>query len=146
MKQIYSMARDLKDYGWWLEKYTEPLFFHLLYLCFYPSNISYQHWRGESYGFIPHSLSPFKGRHYYPDQEFIEYHLYDWLHDSDGLPKLFKDDIQKKGLIVPYTFDYVYWESIKKICGILKEVSSVLAMEHEITSDEYYAILSKYGL
>ena len=146
MRQIFSMARDIKDYGWWLEKFSESIMYHLLYLCFFPDNISYSHWRNESFGFIPHDLVPFKGRHYYPDQEFIEYHLYDWLHDSDGLPKSFKYDIQKKGLVVPNTFDLVYWKSMEKVCNILKEVSALLAENHNITSDEYFSILTKYGL
>ena len=146
MGYIFSMAEYQREYARDLQAASRQLIFHLLYMCFYPSNIAYSHWKSESYGLLPAELRPFKGKHRFPNRKFLFHNLYDHIHDSDGLPKNFKHEVQKKGLMVPYTFDMVYWDLIKKIGGIISDVVDILVEDHAITDDEYYSVLGKYGL
>ena len=146
MESVWSMAETKSKYMCYLQEHSSPWIFHLLFLYFYPDHFSYDYWRGDSFKFVPSELFRFKGTNRFPSFNFIYHNLFEAVHDSDGLMKNFKDKIRSKGLVIPNTFDMVYWDSIEKMKPLVSEVCGVLAMEHRITRDNYLSILTKHGL
>jgi len=146
MRQIFSMARYMRDAAIDIERRTDKVVTHLLFLCFFPNDQSYNHWRGESFGFLPNELKPFKGKHGYPDLDFLHYHMIDCVTDSDAWSKSFKSKITEKGLAVPYLYESLFLKKMNLINCVLRKVCLILAARHFITRDEYYKILSSVGL
>jgi hypothetical protein len=115
-------------------------------MVYFRGSSSYDHWRGESFGFLPHTISTFKGSKRYPKLDFIEQNLFLHCIDSDGVRRLFVDRVSKKGLSLPGDFQNTYWESVALVGRVLHEVSLVLYENHSILSEEYYGILDRFGL
>jgi hypothetical protein len=143
---IYSMSDSRKEMFFLLRENSDERILHLLLMAYFRDNPAYNHWRGESFGFIPHRLSTFKGSHRYPKIDFIEQNLYLHCIDSDGFVKLIRGLVNKKGLVLPSDFQDSYWKKILLVGRILHEVSIILARDHAIEDYEYYDILSRNSL
>jgi hypothetical protein len=143
---IYSMADSRQDMAHDLRRYSEPLLVHLLLLFYFKGNVSYRHWRGEAYGFVPHALIRFKGSSRFPNQKFLDQYLFKWLLDEDALLKLFSFKVTREGLPFPVNFDNTVDYALKRIGGMLHEVTGFLVDRHAIDKGEFFAILDKHGL
>jgi hypothetical protein len=143
---IFSMSDSRKEMFFLLRENSGERILHLLLMAYFRDNPAYNHWRGESFGFIPHQLSTFKGSHRYPKIDFIEQNLFLHCIDSDGFIKLFRGLVSKKSLVLPSDFQDTYRQKIHLVGLVLHEVSIILAKDHAIEDYEYYGILSRHGL
>jgi hypothetical protein len=143
---INSMAESRYDMKGTLSRYTGELFDHLLLLIYFKGNPSYNHWRGECFGFLPQYLKVFKDSHRYPSLDFIEQWVYLHLIDSDGVFNAFRDRVGYKGLFLPLDFGQTYDRAMLKIGNILHKVCLILHEDHKILPEQFYAILDQYDL
>jgi hypothetical protein len=143
---VYSMADSRKDMSHELRQLSLPLLVHLLLLVYYKEEMSYVHWRGEVFSFFPHALVRYKGQHKFPNQDFLDRHLFLWLIDEQALIKHFKHKVLKEGLLLPTEFDVSVWRSLSKIGALLHEATGILAKDHAIYPEQFYAILARHGL
>jgi len=145
---IHSMADTPSDIKMYLRFHIEVFVEHLLYLCLFPDNFSYDYWRKESHAYIPR-VPLLKGSKKIPALVFIRQHWYQWEMDGDGTvyENSFKDEARDKGLVIPSLYPVLFRKAMKeKIFPILEEISKVLAVKREISREEYYTILSRFGL
>jgi hypothetical protein len=140
------MADSRKDMSHELRQLSLPLLVHLMLLVYYKGGQSYIHWRGEVFSFFPHALVRYKGQHKFPNQDFLDRHLFLWLIDEEALIKHFKYKVLEEGLLLPMGFDADVWRSLSKIGALLHEATGVLAKDHVIQSEQFYAILGRHGL
>jgi hypothetical protein len=140
------MADSRKDMSHELRQLSLPLLVHLMLLVYYKEERSYEHWRGEVFSFFPHALVKYKGQHKFPNQDFLDRHLFLWVIDEEALIKHFKYKVLKEGLLLPRDFDSHVWGHLSKIGAFLHEVTGVLAKNHVVQSEQFYEILDKHGV
>jgi hypothetical protein len=142
---IYSMADSRQDMAHDLRRYSGPLMVHLLLLIYFSGEASYDHWRGEAFGFFPHSLVRFKGSSKFPNQEFLDKYLFRWLIDEGALLKHFAYKVLKEALPFPVGFEDTVGGSLKRVEAVLHEATGILAESHIITQEQFYGVLDKHG-
>jgi hypothetical protein len=129
-----------------LRRYSGPLLNHLLFLVYFKNEPSYNHWRGEAFGFFPHFITRFKGSHKFPSLKFLEQSIFRWLSDSDAVPSHFKYTVAQKGLELPADFEVYFPEAILIVEEVLHEATKILAADHKIESFQFSKILRDFGL
>jgi len=144
---IFSMSERRMEYSWDLKKMTESLLMHMLLLHYCKGNSAVNHWRGEAFGAVPHTLNTFKGTHRYPNAGFLKHSLYEHASDSIGVLGLFKGKLRDEGIAEPQILDASFFPVMQSVIEpALGEVCDLLAREKKIEAFEFYAILDKYGL
>jgi len=145
---IQSMAQYRETYRKDLMVLSDNLITHLLFLIYFPEEQSYNVWRNDSYDkFLPKELFRFKDTHRYPDLKFLKHNLYEYHIDTESWIPRFNYILDKKGLKHNEDVDTTIMGYLETtITGILEEACEILHRKKSISKNEYFDILSQYGL
>jgi hypothetical protein len=146
MQWIFGMSDARADMVLRLGSNSANIIILLLLLYFFPCSPAKNHWRSETYGFIPR-MTTLKGTNRFPRIDFIEQYFYLWYMDNvPGISKEFRCRVAEEGLLFPEDYGDRRFRAFDTVKAVLHEVSLCLARDHSISKDDYFSLLDFYGL